>query len=83
MAVQLSRSLVCRSCMGRDRLIESTRKVRALRPPRDRDPFTGRQCPFHGPLVGVRYCPECASDGKPWTEDQADAASVLMAKKEQ
>lgn len=30
-----------------------------------------RRCPLHGPLVGVRYCPECASSGKPWTEAYA------------
>ena len=30
-----------------------------------------RRCPLHGPLVGVRYCPECASSGDPWSDAQA------------
>lgn len=37
------------------------------------------RCPTHGPLPGLRYCPECASSGQPWTEAQADAASRLAA----
>jgi hypothetical protein len=32
-----------------------------------------RRCPLHGPMPGMRYCPECASCGHPWTEAQADA----------
>ncbi len=34
-------------------------------------------CPLHGPITGLRYCPECCSDGKPWTEAQADTAAAL------
>ncbi len=37
-------------------------------------PTPVRACSIHGPIPGLRYCPECASSGKPWTEAQADAA---------
>jgi len=36
-----------------------------------------RRCPDHGPLVGVRYCPECASSGRSWTEAQAVEADIM------
>uniref|UniRef100_A0A6M3JZL8 Uncharacterized protein n=1 Tax=viral metagenome TaxID=1070528 RepID=A0A6M3JZL8_9ZZZZ len=41
-----------------------------------------RRCPLHGPLVGVRYCPECASSGRPWSDTQACDADLEAAEQQ-
>ena len=41
-----------------------------------------RRCPIHGPLVGVRYCPDCALEGAPWSEMSAMLADDLALAEE-
>ncbi len=41
---------------------------------------TPKACPDHGPLVGVRYCPECASIGQPWPEALVRRAEAAEAR---